>query len=216
MVTLVTGGSGSGKSAFAEQEIVKLGTRRRIYIATMKPWDEECRRRIERHRVMRADKQFETIECYRGLDRLELPATGKEGEAGNAVLLECLSNLVANELFGTGDDDCPDRLSSQYGSATADLVVGGIMRLMRQADDLVIVTNEVFSAGDYRRNPIGENQHEGENRYEGGKCPESGDFSGWDESTALYLKVLGEVNCRLGAAADRVTEVTAGIPVIIK
>ena len=94
MVTLVTGGSGSGKSAFAEQEIVKLGTRRRIYIATMKPWDEECRRRIERHRVMRADKQFETIECYRGLDRLELPAAGKEGEAGNAVLLECLSNLV--------------------------------------------------------------------------------------------------------------------------
>ena len=130
--------------------------------------------------------------------------------------LECLSNLVSNELFGTGDDDCPDRLSSQYGSATADLVVGGIMRLMRQADDLVIVTNEVFSAGDYRRNPIGENRHEGEHWYEGGKCPESGDFSGWDESTALYLKVLGEVNCRLGAAADRVTEVTAGIPVIIK
>ena len=46
MVTLVTGGSGSGKSAFAEQEIVRLGKRRRIYIATMKPWDEECRRRI--------------------------------------------------------------------------------------------------------------------------------------------------------------------------
>ena len=40
MVTLVTGGSGSGKSAFAEQEIVRLGKRRRIYIATMKPWDE--------------------------------------------------------------------------------------------------------------------------------------------------------------------------------
>ena len=106
MVTLVTGGSGSGKSAFAEQEIVRLGKRRRIYIATMKPWDEECRRRIERHRLMRADKQFETVECYRGLERLKLPAAGKDGEltgaAEYAVLLECLSNLVSNELFGTG------------------------------------------------------------------------------------------------------------------
>ena len=81
MVTLVTGGSGSGKSAFAEQEIVRLGKRRRIYIATMKPWDEECRRRIERHRLMRADKQFETVECYLGLERLKLPAAGKDGES---------------------------------------------------------------------------------------------------------------------------------------
>ena len=210
MVTLVTGGSGSGKSAFAEQEVVKLGKRRRIYIATMKPWDEECRRRIERHRIMRADKQFETLECYRGLDRLELPAVVEEGEAGTAVLLECLSNLVSNELFGTGEDDCPDSLSSKYGSVTADLVVNGVLSLMRKADDLVIVTNEVFSAGDYRINPIRID------RYEREENPEAGDFCGWDESTVLYLKVLGEVNCRLGAAADRVIEATAGIHIIIK
>lgn len=210
MVTLVTGGSGSGKSAFAEQEVVKLGKRRRIYIATMKPWDEECRRRIERHRVMRTGKQFETVECYRGLDRLKLPAVGEEGKAGTVILLECLSNLVSNELFGTGEDDCPDSLSVQYGSVTADLVVNGILSLMKKTDDLIIVTNEVFSAGDYRINP----SHM--DRYKKKENQEASDFSGWAESTALYLKVLGEVNCRLGAAADRVIEVTAGIPIIIK
>lgn len=189
MITLVTGGSGSGKSAYAEEEIVRLGERRRIYIATMKPWDEECRRRIERHRVMRAGKQFDTIECYRSLEQLKLP----EGREANAVLLECLSNLVSNELFGTGEDDDPESISLEYGTAVADSVVNGVISLKRQAADLVIVTNEVFSAGDHRIS-----------------------LTGPEDSTALYLRVLGNINCRLGAAADRVIEVTAGIPFAVK
>ena len=32
MLTLVTGGSGSGKSAFAEETVLSLGEARRIYI----------------------------------------------------------------------------------------------------------------------------------------------------------------------------------------
>lgn len=189
MITLVTGGSGSGKSAYAEEEIVRLGERRRIYVATMKPWDEECRRRIERHRVMRAGKQFETVECYRSLERLKLP----EGRETNAVLLECLSNLVSNELFGTGEADDPENISLKYGSLVADSVINGVVSLKRQAADLVIVTNEVFSAGDHRTS-----------------------LTGPEDSTALYLRVLGNINCRLGAAADRVVEVTAGIPFAVK
>ena len=35
MLVVVTGGSGSGKSAFAEETILSLGEARRIYIATM-------------------------------------------------------------------------------------------------------------------------------------------------------------------------------------
>ena len=41
MMTVVTGGSGSGKSAFAEEKIVSFGPAKRIYIATMHPYDEE-------------------------------------------------------------------------------------------------------------------------------------------------------------------------------
>ena len=92
MLHLITGGSGSGKSRYAEGEILKLGPGRRIYIATMYPYDEESFRRIERHRAMRAEKQFETMECYAALFHREFPE-------GANYLLECMSNLVANEMF---------------------------------------------------------------------------------------------------------------------
>ena len=35
----------------------------RIYIATMYPFDEESRKRVQRHRKMRQGKGFETVEC---------------------------------------------------------------------------------------------------------------------------------------------------------
>ena len=37
MLITVTGGSGSGKSAYAEKRILDLGERERFYIATMIP-----------------------------------------------------------------------------------------------------------------------------------------------------------------------------------
>ena len=92
MLHLITGGSGSGKSRYAEGEILKLGPGRRIYIATMYPYDEESRQRIARHRAMRAEKNFETIECYTALNQRDFPE-------GANILLECMSNLVANEMF---------------------------------------------------------------------------------------------------------------------
>ena len=89
MMTVVTGGSGSGKSAFAEDKILSYGARKRIYIATMHPYDEESLQRVARHRKMRAGKGFETVECYTGLNVLDFPENA-------AVLLECMSNLAAN------------------------------------------------------------------------------------------------------------------------
>ena len=49
MFILVTGGSGSGKSEFAENIAMKLGGKM-LYVATMKPYDDECLKRIERHK----------------------------------------------------------------------------------------------------------------------------------------------------------------------
>ena len=71
MMTVVTGGSGSGKSAFAEDKILSFGPRKRIYVATMHPYDEESHKRVARHRNMRAGKGFETVECYTGLKKLD-------------------------------------------------------------------------------------------------------------------------------------------------
>lgn len=128
MVILVTGGSGSGKSAFAEERVLSFGDAKRIYIATMYPYDEESYKRIERHRVMRSGKGFETIECYTGLKNISVPE-------GSTVLLECMSNLTANEMF------------HQEGAKeeTVREIMQGIRNLSDHAGNLVIVTNEIFS-----------------------------------------------------------------------
>lgn len=128
MLTIVTGGSGSGKSAFAEDKVLTFGEAQRVYIATMHPFDEESHKRIERHRKMRAGKGFETVECYTGLKDVKLPS-------GCVVLLECMSNLVANEMFeeqGAHEQTVKD-------------IMSGIDELVRQAAHVVIVTNEIFS-----------------------------------------------------------------------
>ncbi|GLC77895.1 bifunctional adenosylcobinamide kinase/adenosylcobinamide-phosphate guanylyltransferase [Lacrimispora brassicae] len=142
MITLVVGGSGSGKSEYAESLVMSLGEGRRIYIATMKPWDEECRRRIERHRQMRAEKQFETLECYRDLKGLKLDISRKQP---STVLLECMSNLVSNELFGLGEEG---EAPPMEGALAVEEILTGIRKTEEVAGHFIIVTNEVFSDGD--------------------------------------------------------------------
>ncbi len=73
MLTLVSGGSASGKSEFAESLVVSSPCTQRFYLATMIAFDEECRRRIARHRRMRAEKNFETIEIPTGLETIVFP-----------------------------------------------------------------------------------------------------------------------------------------------
>ena len=70
MLELVTGGSGSGKSAYAESRICEWNRqdpKPLFYIATMYPYGEETEKKIERHRMLRKGKGFETLEWYTGL-----------------------------------------------------------------------------------------------------------------------------------------------------
>ena len=67
MLTLVLGGAASGKSEYAETLVLRCGLPR-YYLATMQVWDAECAARVEKHRKMRAAKQFTTIECPLYLD----------------------------------------------------------------------------------------------------------------------------------------------------
>ena len=106
----------------------------------MMPWDGECRRRIERHRRMRAEKGFETVEQYLDLETLSL-------EPGAAVLLECLSNLAANEYFRETRPDSSSDAGLSWKSQVETRLAEGIFRLETQAAELVVVTNEIFSDG---------------------------------------------------------------------
>ena len=191
MMELVTGGSGSGKSAYAEEALCgpasfpdrgqgnETGTQQdgqRYYIATMPSWDKETEKKIAKHRAMRAGKGFCTLEWYTDfeerLERADCP-----GMEGADILVECLSNLTANEMYMEGG----------AGKNTADAVIRGILCLRDRCRNLVVVTNDVFS--------------------------ESAEDS---PEMRIYKETLGRINCALAEAADRVTEVVCGIPCTVK
>ena len=139
MIHLVTGGSGSGKSAYAETLACRIG-QKRIYLATMQPYGREGRARIERHRAMRLGKGFETAEEPCALDRLSVPEDA-------CVLLEDVPNLTANLLFGAGEGRFPDPGGEAEEARTADAVLLQIRTVAERCSALVAVTGEVFSDG---------------------------------------------------------------------
>ena len=126
MLTLIIGGSASGKSEYAEN-LVLSQPGLHIYLATMEPWGDAGAERVEKHRNARSGRDFLTVEQYTALNELALP-----NEA--SILLEDLGNLVANELFrpdGGGEDAVHD----------------GLIHLMESCTDLTVVSNEVFTGG---------------------------------------------------------------------
>ena len=129
MTILIVGYPESGKSELAEDMVMEMASPgERVYLATMIPFGDEGASRIERHRKMREGKGFETIEApFDIVSAFE----EKGGCADRTVLLECLSNLAANELFER--EESPD--------AAADKIISDIARLKELVRDLVIVSN---------------------------------------------------------------------------
>lgn len=228
MFVLVVGGSGSGKSAYAEELAVSLSSpgMERYYLAAMQVFDQEGQRRVERHRTLRQGKGFLTIEQPAQIHR----AAGKMGAGDKVALLECISNLTANEMFpqesarpagdtgqkpGNGmhlqetaqpagdtgqkpGNGMHLQETAQPAGDTAQAyprpcrqvakeIIDSIGLLERETTHLVVVSNNVF---------------------EDGVC--------YDKATMEYIRAMGLVNQSLAKSADRVVEVVAGIPVILK
>lgn len=189
MLHMVYGGSASGKSSYAESFAMSLqGDGRLLYIATMYPYkwntteiDPETMQRIERHRAMRADKGFDTVECYRHVEHIV-------AKRQDVLLLECMSNLLANEMYLEPDSNAGSDMAETM-SPVSNKIVQALIDLSTRVQELVIVTNDVFSDG--------------------------GSLT-YDESTREYVKNLAEINCALAREAATVTEVVCGIPVIVK
>lgn len=189
MLHIVYGGSASGKSSYAESFAMSLqGDGRLLYIATMYPYkwnttdiDPETMQRIERHRAMRADKGFDTVECYRHVEHIV-------AKRQDVLLLECMSNLLANEMYLEPDSNAGSDMAETM-SPVSNKIVQALIDLSTRVQELVIVTNDVFSDG--------------------------GSLT-YDESTREYVKNLAEINCALAREAATVTEVVCGIPVIVK
>lgn len=189
MITLVLGGSGSGKSAYAEHLLD--GKTNKYYIATMQVYDAEGEKKVARHRRLRAGKGFVTMEQPRDIGEVDFSKRVQQAmeppdragqnvtERPRCALLECMSNLVANEMFAENKIRLRDEVTAQ--------ILDGIEALNRQLAHFLIVTNNVFEDG-----------------------------ISYEETTAEYIEAMGQVNERLAAMADTVIEVVAGIPVVWK
>ena len=207
MMYLIIGGSGSGKSAYAEELLFSLpDAGKKYYIATMQVCDEESRRRVQKHRKQRESKRFYTIE-----QPVHVSGALTQMDVGKkSAMLECVSNLVANEMFAkdiyaedmyaddphvedmhTDDSDVKEtglkKSKDCSAEAVADKIVDDIMKLHQPLQQLVIVSNNVFEDG-----------------------------VSYDEMTMEYIKTMGIVNQKLAAVADVVTEVVVGIPAMVK
>ena len=137
MMILVIGGSGSGKSSYAEESVCSVSGEdmKKYYLATMQIFDEEGRKKVERHRKLRSGKGFLTIE-----QPTEIGRSIEKMDAGRkTVLLECISNLTANEMFA---GETP-KLEMQV----VHNVVSGLRRLKENTTNLVVVSNNVFEDG---------------------------------------------------------------------
>lgn len=136
MTALVIGGAASGKSAYAEDLLIRWsgvtasGDAPRVYVATMEPYGAEASARIAKHRQARAGKGFVTLERFTNLAGLRVGA-------GSAVLLEDLGNLCANELYSPAGS----------GPGAEEAILKGVSSLRRQCAHLVMVSNEVFCGG---------------------------------------------------------------------
>ena len=189
----MTGGSGSGKSAYAES-LLSSCEGIKYYIATMQIYVAEGEKKVERHRKLRVGKRFLTIESPMNVGKIEFACAGEVEQAQyrqeaerkvqgssekKSALLECMSNLTANEMF------TKDGMKSE--EEVVEKIVSEMQTLSQKLDNLVIVTNNVFEDGVI-----------------------------YDAGTMEYLKALGRINAALARLADRVAEVVVGIPVELK
>ena len=139
MKLLVTGGSRSGKTAYALGRAEAAHATRR-YIATAEAFDDEMTERIRRHRAERGTG-WSTVESAR-TPEAHLDFDG-------VVVLDCLALWTSNLLLEDSGDSwggggalrnaSPDALGERLAEARARLVAA----VLAAPNTVVIVTNEV-------------------------------------------------------------------------
>jgi len=121
MITLVLGGTRSGKSRYAQQLARQL-SERPLYVATSRPWDADHQARIARHQRERGP-EWRTVECELELDSLPLD--------GEVAVIDCVTLWLTN-LFSDAD------VERCLGRARAI-----IDRLTERRAQLLLVSNEL-------------------------------------------------------------------------
>jgi adenosylcobinamide kinase/adenosylcobinamide-phosphate guanylyltransferase len=202
MIHFILGGARSGKSRFAEQQVLDIAKRdnkQPVYIATASAIDSEMEHRISKHQIDRCGNGdcWQLIECPLALaDSLtELDSninnskntntnTNTDTYINRVYLVDCLTLWLNNQLFSKHEAAVAEQ--SQHLQSEVDLLLSCLEGLGNEFD-IVIVSNEIGL----------------------GVIP-------MGESTRLYVDYCGWLNQGVARVAEKVTLVTAGIPLTIK
>ncbi len=143
MIVFVNGGSGCGKSAYAENIAMHFGGKM-VYVATMPIFSEEDEKKVERHHKLRAGKGFETLERPKLLT--EIP----QGE--ETVLIECMSTHTANviydaEIFSEEKTEIASLSAKEKTVAYFGLIQKELEELLQRKGNTIFVSAEVAQDG---------------------------------------------------------------------
>ncbi|HCW53585.1 MAG TPA: adenosylcobinamide kinase/adenosylcobinamide phosphate guanyltransferase [Clostridium sp.] len=127
---LIVGGSKSGKSDIAEKISLELNESKVVYIATMKPYDDEDKKRIEAHIEKRYGHNFLTIEKHKDIGEVSASINGND-----TVLIDSTTSLLNNEMF-TG---------SIINNNAGDKIVSDLKKIMDKGCNTVIVSDYIFN-----------------------------------------------------------------------
>lgn len=131
-IILVTGGSRSGKSSFAEKKARELSDSR-LYVATCPVTDPEMEKRIERHRRERSGMGWLTEEC-----ELKLGALLESHHDVQVVLVDCLTLWINNLMYRA--EQVGERVSEEKIEKEI-ISLGAVCR--QRPGTVIFVTNEV-------------------------------------------------------------------------
>ena len=135
-ITLVTGGSRSGKSSFGESLL--KDTDDVLYIATAIVTDEEMAARIKRHRESR-NQNWPTYEGYKDLHK------AIENYSEKNIFLDCVTVMTTNLLFDSPIDF--DKASQEEIDKVTEYIKKQFTSLLLKAKELdknlILITNEV-------------------------------------------------------------------------
>ena len=187
MIHFVLGGARSGKSSFAEQQVLLLAEKQNkqaIYIATATVIDDEMSARINKHQQDRADV-FQLIESP-----ITLCSTLAKAPSENVYLLDCLTLWLNNIIYAQqalSKANIEKKVEHHLKQEIEQLIQTLKSEFSNEERDIIIVSNEVGL----------------------GVIP-------MGESTRLFVDYCGWLNQGVAKIAQQVTLVTAGIPQVLK
>lgn len=135
-IILVTGGSRSGKSTFAEKLLEDKDDV--LYIATAVVTDKEMEKRVENHKKRRK-QVWGTYEGFKELDKVI------EQDKHKYIMLECIGTLVTNFMFEK-DYDFDNMTQDEIGEFAKLIKIEierTLLSIKESNKELIIVTNEV-------------------------------------------------------------------------